>query len=189
MGNLAVGFRELFLLIRSLFWTAVGPGTVTLVIPYLIVTRWQPAIIGIWGVAQFVSLILMAFGAAILFYSIWRFAADGRGTLSPLDAPRQLVVHGLYRYVRNPMYLGVLLILLGEAALFESVGLAGYALAWFIVVNVVILVYEEPALRRQFGVTYERYCSDVGRWIPRKRNVAGPSGENPTSATGNPGAT
>ncbi|HMB90041.1 MAG TPA: isoprenylcysteine carboxylmethyltransferase family protein [Rhodothermales bacterium] len=155
-----------FLLLRSLFWTMLLPGTVTLYIPYLIVTRWYPTMLGPWNVVQLLSLIPIVLGAAILLHCIWGFAVIGRATLSPLDAPRHLVVQGLYRYVRNPMYVGVLMILIGEALLFISVPLIVYAMGFFALVNLFIIFYEEPTLRRQFGASYERYCHAVGRWLP-----------------------
>ncbi|HSR51929.1 MAG TPA: isoprenylcysteine carboxylmethyltransferase family protein [Acidobacteriota bacterium] len=157
------------LAVRSLMWTVIAPGTVTLLIPYLIVTRWSPASIGSWGTLQFFALTVITLGAAVLFHCIWNFAARGRGTLSPLDAPRRLVVEGLYRRMRNPMYVGVLTILLGEAVLFQSLVLVGYALCWFGLVNLVIVFYEEPALRRKFGRSYQHYCRHVGRWFPGRR--------------------
>ncbi|MHC4532006.1 MAG: methyltransferase family protein [Planctomycetota bacterium] len=164
--KLANLFGRLVLFLRSLFWTVLVPGTVTLYIPYLIVTRWSPTTIAPWNVAQLLSLILIVPGAAILLHCIRSFAVIGRGTLSPLDAPRHLVVQGLYRYVRNPMYLGVLMILLGEALLFGSVVLLGYAVGWFVLINLVIVLYEEPALRSRYGESYQRYCRAVGRWLP-----------------------
>jgi protein-S-isoprenylcysteine O-methyltransferase Ste14 len=102
-----------------------------------------------------------------LIASILEFARSGRGTLSPVDPPRALVVQGLYRYVRNPMYLGVSLILLGEAALSGSGDLLLYGLVWFLAANFFVMGYEEPRLRRRFGAGYERYARAVGRWIPR----------------------
>ena len=156
------------LVLRSIIFTILVPGTVTVYIPYLIVTRWRPTAFPGWDVAQVLSLMPMAVGAAILLHCIWMFAWVGRGTLVPFDAPRQLVVQGLYRYVRNPMYVGVLLILLGEAALFESRVILEYTAGWFVVVNLVVLLYEEPMLRSQFGESYKQYCRAVRRWIPGK---------------------
>jgi protein-S-isoprenylcysteine O-methyltransferase Ste14 len=85
-----------------------------------------------------------------------------------MDPPKHLVVEGLYRYVRNPMYLGVLLLLLGETAFFQSSALLQYTVAWFIVVNLLVVFYEEPALRRRFGDSYERYVRSVHRWLPSR---------------------
>ena len=105
----------------------------------------------------------------LLAACIVEFARSGRGTLSPIDPPRLLVVRGLYRYVRNPMYLAVTLILLGEAGLLHSVDLVTYWACFFVAANVFVIGYEEPYLRSRFGVSYEAYTHQVGRWIPRFR--------------------
>lgn len=165
-ANSTTKFGGPLLFLRSLFWTVLVPGTVTLYIPYLIVTRWDPTNIAHWQIPQLLGLVLIAPGAVILLHCIRNFAVIGRGTLSPLDAPRRLVVQGLYRYMRNPMYSGVIMILLGEALLFESASLLGYAVGCFVLFNLVIVLYEEPALRSRFGESYERYCRAVGRWLP-----------------------
>jgi protein-S-isoprenylcysteine O-methyltransferase Ste14 len=111
---------------------------------------------------------LMVLGAGILFWCIRDFVTRGRGTLAPIDPPKQLVVQGLYRYVRNPMYLGVLILLLGEAAFFQSIALLRYTAAWFIIVNFLVVLYEEPSLRRRFGDSYDRYFGLVHRWVPTR---------------------
>lgn len=154
------------LVLRSLFFALLLPGTVTLVIPYSILAPQGPITVPRWAVPQFMGSLLIGAGAAVLIRCIVDFARVGRGTLAPVDAPRQLVVRGLYRYVRNPMYVGVLSILLGEAALFQSAPLIMYAVIWLLVVNLFVIFYEEPALRRQFGESYEHYRRSVGRWIP-----------------------
>jgi protein-S-isoprenylcysteine O-methyltransferase Ste14 len=87
--------------------------------------------------------------------------------LSPADPPKELVVRGLYRYVRNPMYLSVLTIVAGEIMLTRSTELAVYWLVFLAVANVFVRGYEEPYLKRQFGESYESYTRDVSRWIPR----------------------
>jgi protein-S-isoprenylcysteine O-methyltransferase Ste14 len=156
------------LALRSIFFTILLPGTVTVLIPYFIVARGGAGIGGSWTALHLLGLTLMVPGAAILLWCIWDFASKGRGTLAPIDPPRQLVVEGLYRYVRNPMYLGVLLMLLGETAFFQSIALLKYTLAWFIVVNLFVLLYEEPALRHRFGDSYERYFRSVRRWLPTR---------------------
>ena len=156
----------MLLFLRSLLWTVLFPGMIAGYIPW----RW-------FGVAHvrpdftnpldLLALLLIAAGAALLAACIWEFARRGRGTLSPVDPPTELVVQGLYRYVRNPMYLSVSTILLGEALLTRSLALLGYWAIFFAAANVFVMVYEEPALRRQFGESYERYRREVGRWIPR----------------------
>ena len=116
---------------------------------------------------QLLGLLFILSGAALLVACIVEFARSGRGTLAPIDPPRHLVVRGLYQYVRNPMYLSVTAILLGEVLLTRSGALALYWLIWFVVVNAFVIGYEEPTLRVQFGESYEEYLRTVGRWIPR----------------------
>ena len=156
------------LALRSLFFTMVVPGTVAVLIPYLIVSGTGVRISGPWNPLQFLSLVPMLVGTAILLRCIWDFAAQGRGTLAPIDPPKELVVQGPYRYVRNPMYVGVLVLLLGQTAFFRSVALLQYTAVWFIVVHLFVVLYEEPSLRRRFGSSYERYSRTVHRWLPAR---------------------
>jgi protein-S-isoprenylcysteine O-methyltransferase Ste14 len=156
------------LALRSLLYTIIIPGTITVLIPYLILSGRAERIAQPWGVLQVLGLGTVALGATILLRCIWEFMVTGRGTLAPVDPPTQLVVRGLYRYVRNPMYLGAFILLLGEAALFQSLPLLQYAVAWFIIINLIVLFHEEPVLRRRFGESYERYIRSVHRWLPRK---------------------
>jgi protein-S-isoprenylcysteine O-methyltransferase Ste14 len=157
----------MLLALRSLLWTVLLPGMIAGYIPW----RW-------FGISQvrpdltnsldLIGLIVIGIGAALLGTCIWEFASRGRGTLSPVDPPKELVVEGLYRYVRNPMYAAVSTILLGEALLARSTALLLYWAIFFTVVNLFVMLYEEPALRRQFGDSYVRYQQRVGRWLPRK---------------------
>lgn len=112
------------------------------------------------------GLLAIAVGGGLLATCIWEFARSGRGTLAPVDPPRELVVRGLYRYVRNPMYLSVTVIVLGEFLLTGSRALLVYWVVWFVAVNLFVIGYEEPTLRRRFGASYERYTQEVGRWLP-----------------------
>jgi protein-S-isoprenylcysteine O-methyltransferase Ste14 len=116
---------------------------------------------------QLLGLVAIAAGAILLLTCIFEFARSGKGTLSPVDAPRELVVRGLYRYVRNPMYLSVGTILLGELLLVRSRALFIYWIIWLVAVNLFVMLYEEPTLRRRFGQSYQRYMQQVGRWLPR----------------------
>jgi protein-S-isoprenylcysteine O-methyltransferase Ste14 len=116
---------------------------------------------------QVSGLLATVAGVALLAVCIWEFAKTGRGTLSPADPPKALVVGGLYRRVRNPMYLSVATILLGESMMARSPALLGYCAAWFAVVNLFVIGYEEPMLRRQFGQSYDEYAAAAGRWLPR----------------------
>ena len=112
---------------------------------------------------------LMVIGGAIMLKCVWDFAWTGRGTPAPFDPPRRLVVSGLYRWVRNPMYVGMGLFLIGEALLLPAVTreMLIMATVCWVVVTGFILVYEEPTLRRLFGEDYIEYCRHVRRWIPR----------------------
>jgi protein-S-isoprenylcysteine O-methyltransferase Ste14 len=157
------------LFLKSVLFTMIVPGTVTIVIPYFIVLQGSAVNLGHWTAQQLLGLIAILLGTAILLRCVWDFASVGRGTLAPIDPPKKLVVQGLYRYVRNPMYVGVLVLLLGEAAFFQSAALARYAAGWLVVVHLVVVLYEEPVLRRRFGESYDRYCRSVGRWLPGKR--------------------
>jgi protein-S-isoprenylcysteine O-methyltransferase Ste14 len=87
----------------------------------------------------------------------------------PIDHPKQLVVTGLYRYVRNPMYVGVLILLLGEVMVFRSLDLLIYTIGWFVFVHLNVVVWEERLLRHKFGDSYARYRGSVRRWIPGRR--------------------
>ena len=111
----------------------------------------------------------MAAGAGVLLYCIRDFAVSGRGTLAPVDPPRKLVRAGLYRHVRNPMYLGVILVLVGEAVFFESRMLSFYATIVALSFHLFVVLYEEPTLRALFGEEYDAYRSEVPRWVPRLR--------------------
>ena len=124
---------------------------------------------------HWVGLVGIMIGTGFLAVCIVEFARSGRGTLSPADPPRTLVVRGPYRYVRNPMYLSVTVIVLGEVGLTASRGLFSYWVIWFAAVNLFVMGYEEPTLRHQFGATYERYAAGVGRWLPRLRPWRGES--------------
>jgi protein-S-isoprenylcysteine O-methyltransferase Ste14 len=155
-----------WLAVRSLFWTAAFPGFFAGYVPWRFFGLSEVRL-DLLRPLHVVAVLDLTAGVVLLEACIWEFDRSGRGTLAPLDPPRELVVRGLYRYVRNPMYLGVSLIVLGEALLTGSRGLMVYWIIWFLVVNLFVRFYEEPTLRRQFGQSYERYAHAVGRWVPR----------------------
>jgi protein-S-isoprenylcysteine O-methyltransferase Ste14 len=160
------------LFLKNLLFTLLVPGTVTVWLPYAWFWKRNEFHSPIW-ISFAVTLIVV--GTAIYLRCVWDFAAGGRGTPAPIDPPKALVVRGLYRYVRNPMYLGVLLVLMGEALIFPSRGFLLYILAFFSLVNVFIILYEEPRLHRQFGESYGEYRRAVPRWIPGLRKTKEPS--------------
>jgi len=152
--------------VRSALWAALLPGLFAGYVPWRFFGLSQVRL-DLGNSVHLLGILVLALGASLLISCIWEFATRGRGTLSPVDPPRVLVVRGLYRYVRNPMYLSVTLIVIGELLLTRSRALLVYWAVWFVAVNLFVIVYEEPALQRRFGVDYERYKKEVGRWIPR----------------------
>ena len=154
---------------KTLLFTVLVPGTVTIYVPRrILLSRSGNDVLPI-GPLRYLGAALLAAGAAVYLWCAWDFATAGRGTPAPIDSPRSLVVRGLYRHVRNPMYIGILLLLAGEAMLFQSRSLLGYTGIVFLFFFLFVVAYEEPALARKFGTDYELYCDRVPRWIPRLR--------------------
>jgi protein-S-isoprenylcysteine O-methyltransferase Ste14 len=160
------------LALRSLLWTVLLPGIFAGYLPWRYFGLGQVQL-NLQDPIHLLGVLLIAIGVALLAACIWEFARSGRGTLSPADPPSKLVVRGLYRYVRNPMYLSVSLILFGELLLTQSRPLFWYWVIWFIAVNLFVVGYEEPYLRSRFDAGYERYTAEVGRWLPRLRPAPG----------------
>ena len=156
----------LSLLLRNLVFTILQPGVVTVLIPYLILRgRGAELVPGAWTPTHYVGAGLMLIGAVILITCILRFVTEGKGTISPLDPTTELVVRGLYRYSRNPMYVGAMTLLVGEAIFWWSKGLAIYAAAVFVAFNLFIILHEEPRLKRTFPGQYDEYRRRVRRWF------------------------
>ncbi len=148
-----------------LFTLFGGPGIILVVLPWLISRFRVPVSEPLWQRALAAALIVL--GLAPLVESIVRFVRVGRGTLMPSVPTERLVASGLYHYVRNPMYVGDLLVLAGEAVLFRNGWLLLYMVFVWSVLDAFIRRYEEPTLLRRHGDEYARYCSAVGRWWPR----------------------
>lgn len=153
------------LLLKNLLFTLLVPGTVAVYVPLLIVKSRTPASGGVLAIA----LTLLVTGVAIYAWCVWDFAVGGRGTPALIDAPKKLVARGLYRFTRNPMYTGVLTVILGWAVLFRAVDLAIYALIVGTGFHLFVVFYEERHLRRVFGSEYDSYCARADRWFPRVR--------------------
>jgi protein-S-isoprenylcysteine O-methyltransferase Ste14 len=151
------------------------PGVVTVMVPALLVWWTGDVAIG-WelpaGLAALPVLLgtaLIALGLGLVVWTVRLFATFGQGTLAPWDPTSKLVVRGPYRHVRHPMIGGVVLILLGEAALLGSVALLAWCAA-VVAVNAIYLPFvEERGLRQRFGEDYDVYCANVPRWLPRRR--------------------
>lgn len=152
------------LLLKNLVFTLLVPGTVAVLIPWRIASRLPPTS----GWQRALACVLLALGGVLYAWCVWDFARYGRGTPAPIDAPKKLVVRGLYRSTRNPMYLGVVSVILAWAVYFSSLKLAAYAAVVVTVFQLFILFYEEPHLEREFGSEYAAYRSQVARWLPRR---------------------
>lgn len=156
-------------IIRTLIFTLLVPSTVTGWGPYLLLTRAPELLPFYIGGFRFLGILPMLLGAAIYLWCAWDFTFTGKGTPAPVHAPKVLVVKGPYRVVRNPMYVGVLLILIGETVVFQSIVLLAYAALVWLAVHLFVIFREEPQLRKKFGAQYEEYCRAVPRWMPRRR--------------------
>jgi len=145
------------------------PGLALVWIPYTLWSR-KPGPPGqALGSFRFVGVLLIVLGTAGLLRCIGEFAFTGRGTLAPVDPPRRLVTTGMYRFVRNPMYVAALVLLVGQAIFFESTAALAYAIFLWLAFHLFVVFYEEPHLRDVFGAPYDEYRSEVARWIPRLR--------------------
>jgi len=153
-----------WLAVRALFFVALLPGMVAGYVPFRILrSAGQLALPPITLSAILAALVALG-GAGVLFSCVWEFFAAGRGTLAPLDPPRRLVVSGLYRFTRNPMYNGVISLLLGESWFFSSLDLLKYSVVVLAAFHLFIVLYEERTLESRFGDAYRSYRKAVPRW-------------------------
>jgi protein-S-isoprenylcysteine O-methyltransferase Ste14 len=158
-------------LVKSAMFLAAVPGTGLVWLPWfgLRLFALDADRTGL-AALRWLGIVPLVAGAIVLVRCVFAFAWEGRGTPLPLDAPRRLVVSGFYRYVRNPMYIGVLAVFAGEWALFgeRHADIALYMAIGAGFFALFVLLYEEPALRARFGDQYEEYRRNVPRWIPRR---------------------
>jgi protein-S-isoprenylcysteine O-methyltransferase Ste14 len=153
----------------SALFLAAAPGATAVLVPYLL-TRWDTADDAPGGAAaQLAGGVLIVAGATVLLHAFARFVVEGLGTPAPVAPTERLVVGGLYRYVRNPMYVAVTATIAGQALLLGRLWLLAYAAAFAAVTAAFVKLYEEPALRRRYGAEYEDYCAAVPGWIPFSR--------------------
>jgi len=152
--------------LKSLLFLIVAPGMVAGYIPLMLLRRGPQTGTGVFAYLAFPLWIM---GGIILLWSFWNFLVEGRGTPAPIDPPKELVAAGFYRYVRNPMYFGVLLILIGHFLWFGFWSLLAYTAFALVATHLFVTRYEEPTLKRKFGTAYEQYLKRVPRWIPRFR--------------------
>ena len=166
-------WKIVLILLRTAIFTAIVPYGVGLWLPRQVNLpfsespfRIEPCL---WQII--LGRLSLFAGAAIYLWCAWDFSVKGLGTPAPIDAPRNLVVNGLYRFVRNPMYLGVFSLIVSRAIFYWSLPIVLYLLFVMVCVNLFIHLYEEPHLRKIFGEQYLEYCRRVPRWIPRLRAV------------------
>jgi protein-S-isoprenylcysteine O-methyltransferase Ste14 len=153
----------------SAVFLVVAPGVVAGVIPWWL-TGWvvRPPV-PYWGLLRVAGVVVVAAGVGVLVHAFARFVVEGVGTPAPVAPTERLVVGGLYRYVRNPMYLAVAAIIVGQALVLAQPVLVAYAAAFGVAVVAFVRWYEEPTLRRRFGDQYAAYCRAVPAWRPRRR--------------------
>jgi len=150
--------------LKSLLFLIIAPGMVAGYIPLALLRKGSMISTGFLAYLAFPLWII---GAVILLWSFWNFLVQGRGTPAPIDPPKELAATGFYRYTRNPMYVGVLLVIIGHFLWFGFWNLLFYAVVIFFAFNAFIAYYEEPTLKKNFGAAYDEYCQRVPRWIPK----------------------
>ena len=153
----------------TIVFTVFVPGSVVGLGPYLI-SRWElrPPLFGLEP-TRWIGLTMLVVALPAFADFLARFVREGHGTPAPIAPPRRLVVGGVYRYVRNPAYVAVVAMLVGQGLFFGNLGVLEYAFAVAIGFHLFVVIFEEPTLRRTFGREYEDYCRSVPRWIPHVR--------------------
>jgi len=152
------------LFIKTILFSLLVPGIVAGLGPWLIIDD----IVLESATSVLLALLLMAVGSAIYIWCVWDFISFGKGTPAPIDAPKYLVIRGLYQYTRNPMYLGVLCFMFGWILLYTEQALLIYSVCVASTLHLLVIFYEEPILRKQFGSEYKTYSATVNRWLPNR---------------------
>lgn len=159
----------MLLLLKNIVFTILIPGTVAVYIPLWIAPAGSNLFTSGWDLKKLIATLVLLSGIVICLWSLRDFAVHGRGTPAPFDPPKWLVTRGFYRYVRNPMYVGVLTTIFSWALLFSSFGIFFYGIAVGLLFHLFVVLVEEPSLKKRFGKSYTHYCEGVGRWVPRSR--------------------
>jgi protein-S-isoprenylcysteine O-methyltransferase Ste14 len=158
-ASILIGLFLVFVPARLISWSGiVGPDSI--------------------GVLEITGAVVVVGGASLALWCVLTFAFVGRGTPAPFDPPRQLVVRGPYRRVRNPMYIGAGMALAGIALFYRSLPLLVYTISFILVTHLFVVLYEEPTLDRTFGIEYEAYRRHVRRWRPSVRGARSRSTED-----------
>lgn len=160
---------SLYQFVKTGLFSVMVPGIVAGAIPRLLNRRDQLRFPIRSRLTSPVGALAVISGIALYLHTAWRFAGEGEGTPAPVDEPDELVTGGIYTRMRNPMYVGVLLIIVGQALLYRSVLVLWWAVACMLGFHNQVMGYEEPHLREKHGESFEQYCEEVPRWIPRIR--------------------
>jgi protein-S-isoprenylcysteine O-methyltransferase Ste14 len=151
--------------VKSLFFLVLVPGMLIGYFPYIVSTTdnelFEP------GMFAYLAYPLWLIGGVSMLWCFWNFLVNGRGTPAPIDPPKELVAVGLYRFVRNPMYVAGIITLIGWILWSPSLALIIAPFLFFIAAHLFVTFYEEPTLKKKFGTPYEDYFKRVPRWIPR----------------------
>lgn len=147
----------------TIAWFFLAPGVVGGLLPWLL-TGWSMSGVGI---ARVLGFVVVAAGVAVVIAAFAQFVIEGRGTPIPTEPTESLVVGGLYRWVRNPMYVSVALVIGGQALLFEDLGALVLCVVTLATTWLFVVTYEQPTLRRRYGAQYATYCDNVPGWYPR----------------------
>ena len=166
--------QKMSAVLGSALFFVVAPFVLAGLIPWQI-TGWEfrPAFLGL-EVTRAIGVLLISIGLPGLVDSFARFALQGLGTPAPVAPTKNLVVTGLYRHVRNPIYVAVVAIIVGQALLFGAWGLVLFGAVLWLAFHLFVLAYEEPTLQETFGAEYEAYRANVPRWVPRLTPWRGP---------------
>lgn len=158
----------MFVLARALTYATLFVGLLLVFVPAQLLQATGIARPDRWGAMEVLGLIVAATGGALALWCVLSFSRVGRGTPAPFDPPRRLVQQGPYRHVRNPMYLGAVIVLCGAGVFYRTVALVAYAAAFLLAAHLFVLMYEEPTLTRLFGEEYAAYRARAGRWWPMR---------------------
>jgi protein-S-isoprenylcysteine O-methyltransferase Ste14 len=150
--------------LKSFLFLILAAGLGAGYIPFVLLPSYPHVETGLFAYLAFPLWLL---GGVTILWCFWNFTFQGHGTPAPIDPPRELVVIGLYRHVRNPIYLGVLTIIIGHFFWFKTIWMLIYAVAVYLFFHLFVILHEEPTLKRKFGTAYENYCKSVPRWIPK----------------------
>jgi len=161
-----INISNMLLFLKNFAFSVIVPGTVAFYIPISMAAGRFGFVAAPPSWTRLVGVVPILSGLVIYLWCVWCFARSGRGTPAPIDEPKKLIVLGPYRYARNPMYMSVLLVIIGWAVFFYSLRVLSYGFCVGLVFHLFVVIYEEPHLRRRFGESYEHYCRAVRRWIP-----------------------